>query len=105
MTSTHPIPQASSTDSDQPVLATDVAHDWTDDVPLSTTVLSAVAATADVDPIELPPLNDAIDPDALDSLFAPREDGTRRTPGTVSFEFAGFTVTVAADGTVDVRSL
>lgn len=103
MNSTHPIPTATGNGTVEPSSERAVVHDWEGDVPLSTTILSLVGSATDADPTELEPLNDAVDPDALDALFAPREGGTPRRPGTVSFRFAGFTVTVDADGTVALR--
>lgn len=68
-----------------------------DDRP-SDAVVAAVAAVTDRDPLSLPPLADAIDPDALDGLFA-----TATGPGgRVAFAFAGFDVVVTGDGGVGV---
>lgn len=103
MKSTHPIPSATGNGIAEPTSEHTVVHDWQGEVPLSTTILSLVGSAMDADPTELEPLNDAVDPDALDALFAPREGGTPRRPGTLSFQFAGFTVTVDADGTVALR--
>ena len=64
----------------------------------SETVVSSVAAHKGVEPVALPPLYDALDPDALDALFA-----TARGDGQVTFEYAGCTVECAGDGSVDVR--
>lgn len=50
-----------------------------------------------VEPTDLPPLYHAIDPDALDRLFAP---GGPRMRGEVSFEMAGCEVVVDGDGQV-----
>jgi hypothetical protein len=65
----------------------------------ATAVVSAVAAHDGVDETDLPPLYDAVDPDALDALL-----GSVRTDGpdeaSVSFEYAGHTVVVSDDGTV-----
>lgn len=67
--------------------------------PLSEAVLSAVAAQSDTDELALAPLNDAIDPDALDALF----EGKRTSGGeTIAFEYAGSLVECASDGSVDV---
>ncbi|ARS88717.1 HalOD1 output domain-containing protein [Natrarchaeobaculum aegyptiacum] len=80
----------------------------TDSVPsLSFEVIAAIAEREGVDPTDIEPptyeaLYDVINPEALDSLFAPREDGTPRSTGTVEFLFCGYHVTVSSDGTVDV---
>jgi hypothetical protein len=57
----------------------------------------AVSDATDRPPLELDPLAEALDPDALDALFA-----DRRTSGRVSFLYAGRSVTIAADRTVTV---
>lgn len=65
---------------------------------MSTTIVLAVADALDTDPIDLsPPLNELIDPDALDTLFESAGDGSD-TYFTIS-EW-GCTVTVFANGRV-----
>lgn len=71
---------------------------------VSTAVVEAIAAEADRDPTELPPLFDTIDPDALDAIFSTQPDGTPRRDGEVVFPYAGYRVCVSADRTVEVRS-
>lgn len=61
----------------------------------SVAVVDAVAEAEGVRPEDLgQPLNDVVDPDALDALFTPRRDGAPRAGGTVSFTLAGVSVTV-----------
>lgn len=68
-------------------------------------VVAAVAAEEGVRPEAVEPvLYDVLDPDALDALFAPRHDGTRRGSGETSFVLGDYAVTVDADGSVDVVS-
>lgn len=74
-------------------------HDADTEFPLSTTVISAVADIAGKRPEKLPPLYDYIDPEALDNLFGSRENNTVES---VSFEFAGYPVTVYGSGEVVV---
>lgn len=74
----------------------------------SQAVVEAVADAEGIDPVELSPpeyetLYDAIDPSALDALFAPRSNGADRADGTVVFPFCRYLVTVRADGTVTVE--
>lgn len=57
-------------------------------------VVMDTARVAGVDPLELPPLLDAVDPEALDQLFARTNDAVRR--GSIEFPYAGYTVTVEA---------
>ncbi|WP_227132018.1 HalOD1 output domain-containing protein [Halorubellus salinus] len=54
-----------------------------------TEIVSAVTNTTQTD---LTPLFDAVDPDALDALCAPRD--RQRTRPVVRFEYEGFEVTV-----------
>jgi hypothetical protein len=67
------------------------------DVAPSTAVVQTVTEQSDQDVLDLPPLNDVVDPDALDGLFSGRD-----TIGSVNFEYAGYHVTVHADRTVEL---
>lgn len=67
-------------------------------ISLSEAVISAVAEAKGLDPLEVgPPLAEVIDPDALDSLF-------RGGVGTVTFEYAGYEVTVDDEGDVSLTA-
>ena len=69
--------------------------------PLSHTVVYAVAALNDVDPLDMDTrLYDCIDPDALDRLFTGAD-----ACGTLQFTMAGCHVEVSADRTVHVTRL
>jgi len=62
----------------------------------SVAVIETVATRENTDPVRLnPPLHDVIDSDALDALGA-------GLPVELAFSYCGYTVTVRADGTVDV---
>lgn len=63
---------------------------------VSTNVVLSVAAIEDVEPTGLPPLATAVDPDALDGLFA----GDVR--GRVTFSYAGYDVTVLDGGRLEI---
>lgn len=67
---------------------------------ISTAVVDAVAAATGRDPLELPPLYDAIDLEVLDRLFRVDDTGCRRFSGRIEFTVAGCDVTVHADGRV-----
>jgi len=73
-----------------------------EEVSISTAVVNRVAADKGVEPTDLPPLHDAIDPDALDAVVS---TGTAESSTFyVEFEFADRIVTI--DGTeVAVRQL
>lgn len=73
------------------------------DQSLSGAVVEAIAANSELDALEIAdefgPLYDVIDPSALDSLFQPTgTDG--RSVGCVTFEYAGYQVTVDQTGRV-----
>ncbi|WP_161991503.1 HalOD1 output domain-containing protein [Natronorubrum aibiense] len=64
----------------------------------SMAVVSLVATVTDTDPLELEPLYDAVDPEALDSLCTPTNGVS-----SLSFEYAGYTVVVErADDGIDI---
>lgn len=66
-------------------------------------VVEAVAEAADESPLDLqPPLYDAIDPDALDAVIESLSRGRDETDARVTFSYAGYEVTVAADGSISV---
>lgn len=64
---------------------------------VSERVVQKVATASGTDALELPPLWDAIEPDALNKLVEEMADGE------VSFAYAGYEVTVTSDETVDLR--
>lgn len=59
-------------------------------------VISLVSETDDRDALELPPLYDAVDPEALDRLCESADDSELR----ISFEYAGYSVLVEGSGIV-----
>lgn len=71
--------------------------------PISTRIVMVVAENKGVDPTELPPLRDAIDPDALDALFDSEADDTRRSQPEyeLRFSYAGRDVHIH-DGDITV---
>lgn len=68
---------------------------------VSERVVEAVAGEAGVDPIALDSLYETLDPDALNALFD--DTGTNQQDSVrVTFEYAGYQVTVSEGGTVEV---
>ncbi|ELY58043.1 hypothetical protein QA600_09430 [Natronococcus sp. A-GB1] len=77
---------------------------------LSYEVVAAVADREGVEPTDIEPpkydaLYEVINPEALDSLFAPRENGMHRASGRIEFDYCGYHVVVTSEGDVDVREL
>ncbi|MFB6140740.1 MAG: HalOD1 output domain-containing protein [Halosimplex sp.] len=67
---------------------------------IATRVVSSVAADRGVEPSDLPPLADVMDPDALNDLFGDRSTETDRV---LRFTYAERTVTVRPDEVVVER--
>lgn len=59
-------------------------------------VIQKVARRANADPLDLPPLYFAIDPDALDAAVEGLAEGE------IQFQYAGHRVTVHDDGTISL---
>ena len=80
-------------------------HDVDGSEPITVTIIKAIAHATDEDPLELPPLREAVrlDLDALDDLFVHGPTG-RPSPDTcLRFEYVGHVVFVYGDGRVSVR--
>ncbi|WP_435151595.1 HalOD1 output domain-containing protein [Haladaptatus sp. DFWS20] len=70
----------------------------------SIAVINAIADHESSLPDEIrPQLYDAVDPDALDSLFEPRVDGELRRGGRAVFTYRGYRVTYESDGWIHVN--
>lgn len=70
--------------------------------PASIAVIAAVSDAFDVNPVELEPLYDRLDPDALDGCI--RAKDTTNGPVHISFGFEEHEITVSSDGVVTVSS-
>lgn len=68
--------------------------------PITHRIVERIASHEDADVTDLEPLHSAVDTDALDALFSPTSSGPRS--GHVTFEYAGHTIVVDADGDVSV---
>jgi hypothetical protein len=80
-----------------------VRHDWGDDDSLTSTVVTAVAAIRNVEPTSVDPLNEAVDPDALNTIFDDRHCGSERAGASLSIRLNDCVVTIHADGRVVVE--
>jgi len=69
---------------------------------ISTQIIEAVAETTGVDPLELPPLYETIDPETLNALVTDSEFGQSGSLNIVRFAYAGYMVAVYGDQTVEV---
>lgn len=65
-------------------------------------ITTAVAEAEGVDPWGLPPLYDAVDPDALHSLINSRRQIGDQSSLEVTFGYHGYEVTVTGDGDVEL---
>ena len=70
--------------------------------PVGIALVEAVAHREGVDPTELPPLYDVVDPDALEALFAPRSGGRPTGVREVSLSYCGYDVVIRGDRTVEL---
>lgn len=67
-------------------------------------VVETVANAEGVDPTELePPLYDAVDPNAINDLFAATTAPNASRNGRLTFRYRGYDVTVRSDGTVSLE--
>lgn len=89
-------------DSDREILA-EKLYTQHDGHSLAEVIIEAVADAANADPLELAPMHDFIDPDAVNSLFA--GIGTSTNGQYLSFRFDEWMVSVHADGIVRVRDV
>lgn len=68
---------------------------------ISETVIRAIAVLTDTPPTRSPVLREAIDPDALDALFATRRNGAERAGDWfVEFPYDAFAVRIFSAGVV-----
>lgn len=76
-------------------------YNWRGFESVSMAVVDAVADASGVDPLEVGPLHDVIDPDALDAIFS--SAGATRPDVEVVFRLDSTEVTVRGTGEVVVR--
>lgn len=69
---------------------------------LTVTIVDGLSEVRDVPPTEIVPrMNESVDPDALERIFRPLPDGSRRR-GSVTFYLLDCRVTVDSHGTVRI---
>ena len=64
-------------------------------------IIQQIARREGVAPLELTPLHEVVNPEALDQLFQPAGSAARMS-GAVTFEYHGYEVTVHADEFVEL---
>lgn len=77
-------------------------HDWENERPLTTTIVETVAVVTNNQPSDLEPMNDAIDPEALERIIHSLRNADRRSGGNVRFRFNDLPVVVSSDGEICV---
>lgn len=70
---------------------------------VSDTVFRAISNQSDMNLMDVAPLYERIDPDALDDFFEPNCQGRVPTVASVQFDYAGYTVVVRGSGTVELQ--
>lgn len=70
------------------------------DVELSTEIATTVADAAGVDPLDLDPLYDVVDPEVVETLL---ETPSVSPESSIRFTYAGFEVTVEGEGDISVE--
>lgn len=66
-------------------------------------IVFALAEIRDEDPIELMPLGDVVDPDALGTIFQPAVESDTRV--SITFEYSGYVVTVHETGRITFEEI
>lgn len=85
----------------QPGLATTESATGVQDETVSDRVIDGVSEATGLGPLELNPLYDVIDPDALNAIFSPA-NGRQPTDAELRFTMEGCEVLVEGDGNVVV---
>lgn len=83
---------------DSQVVTDGETFDWTEFESPSAAVVTAVSSVSGTGSTDLDPLYTAIDPDALDAIFAPDAPGHGTSEGRVTFTYAGYRIVVKANG-------
>lgn len=89
------------------MVSTDVANDsvsagtwhYVGDETPTVAVVDAIAGSEGVDALDLPPISECIDPDALNTICESLDDGY------ITFTYCGYSVTVNHDMRIHVKDL
>jgi hypothetical protein len=78
-----------------------VQHEFGGPAELTTTLAHAISDVTGIDVTDTGfTLQEFVDPEALDQLFAPTEEGTPRTNGSLSLAVLGCQVTIHSNGQI-----
>lgn len=72
--------------------------DWTKFNSPTIAVVTAVAEEADVDPVTIEPLNEVVDPEALDNIFASMSYPQGSPNASIEFTYQNYRILVKANG-------
>lgn len=80
-----------------------IHHDFDGTATVTATIVHALSDITGVDVSEAEfVLNDHVDPDALDKLFADKADGTSRSHGHVTINIQGYQTTIYSTGQISI---
>ncbi|MFC6862967.1 HalOD1 output domain-containing protein [Halomicroarcula sp. GCM10025817] len=79
----------------------DAEYDSTSGRPPTETIIRALADAAGVEPVDLPPIYEYVDPEALDALFE-GHDGDTDSDTILSFQVDAWNVFVHSDGRIRI---
>lgn len=72
--------------------------DWADPDQPSTALVEVIARTRGLDPIEVEPLHDHLDPDALNALFA--RESPNGAVGSIAITIDGYRIRIEREGRI-----
>ncbi|ELY46785.1 HalOD1 output domain-containing protein [Natronorubrum sulfidifaciens] len=71
----------------------------------SEAIITAVAALSDTRPVELTPLYESVEPDAIDALVSHARRADTAGTHQLQFRYEGFDVDVRTDGRIQIRDV
>ncbi|UPM44889.1 hypothetical protein MW046_16030 (plasmid) [Halocatena salina] len=77
-------------------------HEWTREESVSEKIVDAIAEYEDEDTDTLPPLENSINPAALDTVFGSTSDDACKA-GCITFSYYGYTVLVQSMGQIIIK--
>lgn len=99
------IDDCTTTAEPDPTTTTTIQHDWDSTESIAVSIVAAIARLAGSAPEDVPQLYERLDPDSLESLFAPTGGSGDRNSGHLWIPLDEYGVTIHADGTIVVQLL